>query len=45
MIHGWCVSRAAAALPGLPLFHRALADATPIAAINRTAQRFNYAVI
>jgi hypothetical protein len=37
--------RAAAALPGLPLFHRALADATLIAAIGRTAQCFNYAVI
>lgn len=37
--------RATAALPGLPLFHRALADATLIAAISRTAQRFNYAVI
>lgn len=37
--------RAAGALPGRPLFHRALTDATLTAAIIRVARHLNYAVI
>ena len=38
--------RAAAVLPGRPVFHRALADAALTAAIIRAGgQRFNYAVV
>jgi hypothetical protein len=37
--------RAASALPGRPLFHRALADAALTGAVVRAARRFTYAVV